>query len=299
MRVANLQTTNWDDLRLLLAVAREGSFLKAGQQLGVATSTVARRLSAFEGQLGLAVVLRGAGGAVLSDEGKRLRLLAEELERRVLFEQRQWGTGDDSHLSGRVRVTAGDGFTDFVVDAAMAFRERHPGVEIDVEIDARALDVSRREADLALRTFKPQGDLVARRVGEVPFGLYASPGYLAKAGVPRTASELAAHTVVGFSGLLERVPEAKWLAQWAGARTSLRVTTISALTAALERGAGVGVLATMLASPARLVRVLPRLAPEPTPVWLVLHREGRKVKRVSAFADFLAERVATMLKRPL
>lgn len=296
MGVAFVQSQNWDDYRVLLAVARCGSFQAAGQSLGVATSTVARRLSAWEERLGLGLVLRSAGGVLLTDEGQRMRALAEQLEQRITLEARDAARDDDGRLSGRIRVTAGDGFTELVVDIALAFRTLHPGVEVEVDIDARASDMGRREADVALRTMRPKGDLIARRAGVIPFGLFAAPTYLARRGTPRTLAELGGHDLVTFCGLLERVNEARWLAGLARTQPTLRVTTVSALVHALERGAGVGVVATMLARPGALVRILPRAAPEPTPAWIALHRDARKVERVAAFADFLAARVADALR---
>lgn len=296
MGVADSQSQNWDDYRILLAVSRCGSFQAAGQMLGVATSTVARRLSAWEERIATPMVLRSAGGVLLTDEGQRMRLLAEQLEQRITLEARDSARSGDGRLSGRIRVTAGDGFTELVVDVAMAFRTLHPAVELEVDIDPRTSDVGRREADVALRTMRPKGDLIARRAGLIQFGLFAAPAYLARRGAPRALAELGAHDLVTFGGVLERVNEARWLAGLSPAQPALRVTTVSGLMHALSHGAGIGVVATMLARPGALVRLLPRAAPDPTPAWVVLHRDARKVKRVAAFADFLTARVTDALR---
>src|SRR6185436_14387048 len=121
------KTPAWDDLRMLLAVSRHGSFLRAGVALGVATSTVVRRISALERAVGRPLVRRDAGGSSLEPEAARLTELAHQLDLGLATFRRD----RSSSFTGTVRITAGDGFVPAVVRAAARFRRDHPETLIE------------------------------------------------------------------------------------------------------------------------------------------------------------------------
>lgn len=280
---------NWDDLRFVLALRRAGTLLGAGRALGVATSTVGRRVAALESRLGVRLATRSASGLGLTSEGQRLAALAEEVEARVVAGGRDLG-GADARVSGRVRVSAGDGFLPFLLGLAARFREAHPGVSLDVVAEAGLTDLARREADVGLRTMRPTAEsLATRRLGGLGFGLYASEGYLRSRRPPTDEGDLAAHDFVGFEGPLARQPEMVWLRERGVRRFVVRSNLVAGVVGAALAGQGIAPLAHATAAPeVGLRRLLPGVELARKPVWLAMHRELRGVRRVRLFADALA-----------
>jgi DNA-binding transcriptional LysR family regulator len=273
----------WDDLRLLLTVARTGSFLAAARELDAATSTVSRRLAHLEHHAGARLVERRQDGARLTDAGRRLAAVAEEVELRLGTQLRDLRTATAA-LAGTIRVTAGDGFADFLVAAIASFRAAHPGVAFEVALDERAADLARRAADLAVRTgARREPSLVYRPLGELAYGLYASEAYAAERRLPRREVDLRTHDVLGFIGPAEQLPIMRWLRARGVTRFALRASSFGAFLAATRAGLGIAALPVRLGG--GLVRVLPRARPAPLPVTLVLHPEARRLPHVRAFAD--------------
>jgi DNA-binding transcriptional LysR family regulator len=278
----------WDDLRLLLTVARSGSFLAAARELDTATSTVSRRLGDFERHTGTRLLERRRDGARLTEAGHRLVAVAEEIELRLGAQVRDLRAATHT-LAGTIRVTAGDGFADVLVATIASFRAEHPAVAFEVALDDRPIDLTRRAADLAIRTgTRREPALVYRRLGELPYGLYASERYAARRRLPRRERDLAAHDVLGFLGPAEQLPIMRWLRARGVARFAFRANGFTAFLAATRAGLGIAALPVMLGD--GLVRVLPRARPAPLPVALVLHPETRRLPHVRAFADQVAAR---------
>src|SRR5215471_17440325 len=181
---AEMQPANWDDLRYVLAVSRGRTLAAAARLLGVDSTTVARRLSAVQETLGARLYQRLADGTLqLTTAGERAVLHAERIEREVAA----LGTalaGATSEISGTVRVTSVPIIVNHVlVPAAQALLERHPGLQLEFVADARNLSLTRREADLALRLARPKTGgtkVIARRVGALPYDVYASTRHSAR-----------------------------------------------------------------------------------------------------------------------
>jgi DNA-binding transcriptional LysR family regulator len=287
---------DWDDLRLLLAVARTGSLLAAGRTLGAATSTLSRRLTRLEQRAGSALLERRRDGVRLTDAGRRLAETAHDIELRVGARLREL-PADARALRGTVRVTAGDGFGDVLVGAIASFAVRHPAVTFEVAIESRAADLSRGEADLALRTVhRREPSLVYRTVGMLPYGLFAAHAYVERHGTPRAAADLRRHRFVGFAPPLDRQPVVGWMRAHGAERFVVRVTTFGALLAAVRAGAGIGALPEALAG--GLEPVLPRTRPEPLVVYLARHADTRRLPHVRAFADHLVRTFQTLGGEP-
>lgn len=283
-----LPSLRWDDLRLLLAAARSGSFLAGGRGLGVATSTLSRGLARLEAAVGTRLLERRSDGVHLTPAGARLCETAEALELELGARVRELPAGA-SEVAGTIRISAGDLFTELIAEVIAAFVERHPAVSVELAIEPRAVDLARREADLALRT-GPVRDvsLVDQTLGELTYGLYASDVYLQRHGAPRSTGTLAKHRFVGFGPPLADIPSMRWLRRHGAKHFPVRVTTVGGLVAATRAGAGIAALQDRFAD--GLVRVLPRAHPEPMTVHLVAHRDVRRLPHVRAFADALRER---------
>ncbi|MFT3771456.1 MAG: LysR family transcriptional regulator [Minicystis sp.] len=285
---------SWDDLRVLLAVQRGGSFLAAGRALGVATSTVARRVSALEAHLGVRLVQRGAEGAIFEAASAPLLALAEQLERQLSLASRDV-SADEARFAGKVRISAGEGFVPAAARVAAAFRAEHPETHVEIVADARLHDLARREADIGIRTARSRSDpLLVRRVGELRYGLYASAGYWAAHRAPRGRGlDFARHDFVGYEGFLAQQPEMLWLAARGARRFPFLASNTEGLLAGALAGQGVAALPHLLAAEhPSLTRVRLDEDPPAKPVFVAMHRDLKKVGRVRALAEALGDALA-------
>lgn len=282
---------SWDDLRFFLAVHRRGSHAAASRELRVDPTTIGRRLGALERSLGARLFDRTPAGLAPTEAGAALFARAERIEAEVLASEREI-RGADARLTGHVRVTAGDGLIHYVLVPALAeLRRTHPGISIELRSDTRALDLSRREADVAVRLSRPrEPSLVARRLGPMRFGLYAARAYLDRRASPRSAADLADHDFIGFEAALDDIPQVRWLRRTVpGIRWVVRASTTTAQVLACAAGYGVALLATFTeAADPRLVRVLPRLACPSRDAWLVVHEDLKRNARVEAVMAWIA-----------
>jgi DNA-binding transcriptional LysR family regulator len=288
----------WEDLKVLLAVARQHSHAGAARVLRVDASTVGRRIASLERDLGSRLFDRLPEGLAPTTAGATLLLRAERIETEVLAAEREL-EGSDERLSGSVRLTASDGVLNYVLMPGLVeFSRAHPGLDLVVRAESRVLDLSRREADVALRLSRPkESTLVARRLGTLRFGLYAGRSYLARVTAPRSLASLAGHTFIGFDTDLEDVPTFRWLKkQVPGLRLGLRANTTVTQVRACVAGHGIALLPRFVSpSEPGLVELLPRLAGPTREAWAVTHRDLRRSPRVSLLIDWLTQTTALAL----
>jgi DNA-binding transcriptional LysR family regulator len=285
-----LPMLEWDDLRVFLAVQRRASHAAAARALGVAPTTIGRRLAALEDAVGAKLFTRTPEGLVPTAAARALVTHAERVEAAVQDAERELA-GADARPAGTVRITSGDGFASYVLAPALpAFLAEHPGLQIEVRPDVRALDLTRGEADVAVRNFRPrERSLVAKRLGEEHYALFAAPTYLARRGTPRTTRDLAGHDFVSYDAALDGSYISRWLNEVApGARLAVRASTTTALMAACAAGAGIGpVTVEYVRGDPRFVPVLPRLVAPPNVVWAVTHPDLRGSARIAAVLAWL------------
>lgn len=293
------QPFTWDDLRVLLAVHHGRSFLAAGRALGMSTSTVARRISALEAHLGRSLVRRASDGASLEPGAAPLLALAEQTERRLAVVSRDLTRGA-AELAGTVRVSLGEGFVRGVAHALAELRRDHPETQIELVAAAHAADLTRREADIGVRTMRSHAAaVVTTRAGVLDYGVYASERYLARAGVPRHRADLARHDFVGLVGALERQPEIQWLRARGAVSFPFRANTSDGVLAGVLADQGVAALPAVLAgSHPQLRRLDLGEDPPAKPVYVAMHRDLRAVPRVRAVADVLRTALLRGLRRP-
>ena len=280
----------WDDLRVLLAVSETGSFLAAGRLLGTSTSTVARRIEALEAELGRPLVRRTAEGAVLEPAAVELSALAASMRDRLAVVARDLDRASSS-MAGVVRVSLGTGFLPIMTEAVSTHRERFPETAFELVVEERTADLTRREADVGLRTSQVGGEgVVMRRLGALHYGLFASESYLERARVTEEIADLAPHEFVGFEGALDRQPAMHWLRDRGATRFLVRVSSNPAMIALVSAGQGIGVLPVAVAADYPALRPVPyREEPPSKSVYLALHRDGAKLPRVRTFVDLLVE----------
>lgn len=298
--MATRPNLSWDDLRVVLAVLRHRSHGGAGRALGVDPTTVGRRVAALEKALGARLFDRTPSGLAPTETGSGLLARCERIEEEVLAAERELH-GADARLSGPVRITAGDGFTHYVLVPALAeLRRAHPSIAVELRADTRALDLSRREADVAVRLIRPREPaLVARRLGSAPFGFFASRGYLERRGTPRTAEDLAHHELVDFDESHGDLPQVKWLHGLIDSpRWSVRATTTTAQVLACAEGQGIALLPSYVTPrESRLVSVLPSVRPPPREAWIVVHQDVGKSAKVAAIVRWLKGLAGTLAGR--
>lgn len=284
---ANTQMMAWDDIRFVLAIQRCGSLSAAARSLSVNQTTVGRRLALLEESLQTRIFTHDGRRYQLTRAGERMLPHVERMEAEALALERDC-VGQDRALSGSVSLTGPDAFSVVVlVPLLKEFRRRYPEIDLELTCEERALDLRRREADLALRVSRPsEGSLVARKVAPFALGLYASKTYLERRGAPKS-SELSKHDFVIVNR--EQATSTRWLQRRAGdARVMLRTNSTLAQVAAVVAGFGLGLLPCYLAAgQPSLVRLLPRDATSMSSLWLVTHRDLQRAARVRALSDHL------------
>lgn len=284
---------DWDDMKLVLAIARHGSLSSAARALDTTQPTVSRRLDGLERRLGAKLFERAVSGllpnrlcAALLEPLGEMDAAAQAVERRV--------AARDTDVHGRITVTSLAWFGDDVVAPLLArFSALHRSVTIDLINDSRLFNLARREADIALRvgsrSFAHEEYLVARKVADVSYGLYASVGYLDRHGRPSFVDGCAGHLVTSLVESPIKVVHIEWLKAIAPrAHVVISTNGIQSHIATAEAGEAMAVLPRVLADcRSRLLRLKPPL-PEPSQaVKLGVHADMRRTPRIRALIDFL------------
>ncbi|GGA79870.1 LysR family transcriptional regulator [Arenimonas soli] len=279
----------WNDLQFFVAVCEYGSIGAAAQALGVNHSTVLRRLGSLEQALDVRLFDRLPGGYALTVQGHELASgiagVSEQLEaagRRV--------TGNDLALRGSIRLTAPDTLMQALLMSRLAaFSAEHPQLQLDLVVNDSMLNLTRREADVAVRgSNRPPGNLVGRRVGTIETALYASAAYIETLG---PAPGESAYRWIGHAEPLSHLASARWLREnVAPEKVVLRVDSLISLADAVAAGFGVGWLLCPLAEVRPgLVQLRPPPRELDTQVWVLTHPDLRRVARVRALTEFLYE----------
>lgn len=275
----------WNDLRVFLAIAREGSLSKAALALGQTQPTMGRRLRALEKALGQTLFQRSHAGLALTDEGSAVLAHAERIEDETLALLRQVSS-HEQRLQGLLRLSSSDWYGTVVLAPVIAaFGRLHPGVAIELVTDARLYDLSRREADLVFR-IQPfdQPDIVQRPMGQIDYGLYVARG----TPMPRLDDRGKGLSLVTLDAAYREFPDALWLRRHFPLARMAAGSNNRAVQARLcAAGAGMAVLPCALAAEMHdLERVDVPEPPPSRPVWMGYHRDLRRQSRLKAFVDF-------------
>jgi DNA-binding transcriptional LysR family regulator len=283
---------DWGNLRFFLELARTGSLSRAAQRLAVDRNTVARRIGALELELGVELFERGPQGWTWTPAGRELSELASRVEQDVLALARRADAADRAALTGTVRLTTATHISaHLLVPALPALRSAHPGLVLEIAADQRTFDLTRREADLALRMGRPHdAGLVTRKLTDIAYGFFASQEVLGD----RREVSFAEDPFVAFDESLASVPQERWINELAPERRVVfRCNSTASLAAAARAGVGVAML------PLFVARSMPELiqleGPEPVPheLWLLVHGDLRRAPRVEAvigWVDALVQR---------
>jgi DNA-binding transcriptional LysR family regulator len=283
---------DWNRARAFLVTAEEGSFSAAGRALGMAQPTIGRQVAALEEELDLILFERVGRGLTLTATGRDLvedaRAMGEAAVRLSLT-----AAGQSLSVDGIVIISASQIAAMYTLPPIIAaMRETHPGIEIEIVATNDASDLARREADIAIRSFRPtQPDLFVRKVKDGCARLYASPEYLAKIGNPTTAEGLSKGQFLGFDrgGALIEGLNALGLSLTA---ENFPVITGNQLVQweLTKRGVGISIMTEEVGDNEPLVRrALPDFPPFPLAVWLTTHRELSTSRRMRVVFDLLLE----------
>lgn len=298
-----LPMKDWNDLRLILAIARSGGLTGAAAALGINHSTAFRRLETLEQDSGARLFERLPGGVyVPTAAGERMAAAAERIETEAASLDREIA-GRDQRLTGRLRVTASETLSYRLLTAQIGrFRLAHPGILVELAIDNRVLSLSRREADIALRVMRPkEGDLFGRKLADIGWTIYAARD-LAKTLPPLEGgiARLDRYPVIGWESGVTGINAADWLTARASESAFVyRTNSVVNQLVAARAGIGFAVLPCYLGDPEP---DLVRIAPAPIPalareLWIVTHADLRRTARVRAFFDVVGE--GLVAERPL
>jgi DNA-binding transcriptional LysR family regulator len=288
---------DWNDLRYLLAIAREGSTLAAAKAIGVSQPTVQRRLAALEERIGRKLAEHHPAGYRLTELGKVLLPHAVDVERAVEAFQRQV-TSAGEELTGTLRVTCPEGMASRLLAPVIeAFRQKHPELHVDLIMTDRRLDLAKGEAEVALRMHEPgDASLVARRIANSPWAIFASQSYIGRYGRPERLEDLNQHAIVEFAGELAANHAALWLKSIApNATIAVRGNSMLGVVAAVRSGAGLAPLPMLLgASEDGLEPVLTSIPEIDSRLYLVMHADLQHTPRVRTFCDFVVAEFARL-----
>ncbi len=279
---------DWDDIKLFLALVRGGNVRAAAAKAGVSHSTVSRRVEAFEKQLGVRLIDRLPSGYALTPAGEDMLSVAEgaenefdALERRIL--------GQDLQIAGHIRVTMADILaTSLFMPHLAEFARLYPDISLEVITTYEALDLGKREADVALRfTANPPEHLVGRKLANVAVAAYATQDYLNSHDLHDPSSG----RWIGF-----RAGEAfpKWVRQSPYPELPVRSVfeSVPAQLEACRAGMGLGMLPCFLGDATPELRRVSDISMQPVyDLWLLSHRDMRTTARIRVFCDFIAAAV--------
>lgn len=288
------QTINfdWNRVRAFLVTAEEGSLTAAARALGTTQPTLGRQVSALEDELGAVLFDRVSGKLVLTENGQ---ILLEHV--RVMGDAAghvsRLADGQSSEVRGKISISASEVYCAFLLPPIIErLRAQEPGINIEIIADNEPSDLTRREADIALRNFKPiEEDLIARKIRDDFANLYATPGYLASIGNPSCLAKFSDASFVSFA-------DPDLIMDWLnGTGLSLSRDNFPILVRnylvhweMVKSGLGIGIMPEAIGDQeSRVVRACPMLAPFQFPIWLVSHRELRTSRRVRIVFDLLAD----------
>lgn len=290
---------DWALWRSFLAVAETGSLSAGARALGLTQPTVGRHIDVLEAAVGQSLFVRTPQGLSVTEVAAGLipdvlamRMTADSLARRA-------GSAPDMAV-GTVRIAASHVVGAEVLPTALSpLLASHPGLAVELVLSNDRADLVRHAADLAVRMVRPsQARLVARRLGRVPLGLFASRAYLDRAGRPERAEDLRAHVLIGPDGDPAALAGLEAFGGLLG-RQDLRLRTDSeaAQIASIRAGVGIGMMqAGIAARTGDLIPVLPDLVGWSLDAWLVQHDDVRRLPMVRLVAMHLADVLPVLLR---
>lgn len=283
---------DWNKARAFLVTAEEGSLSAAARALGMAQPTLGRQVDGLEQELGIVLFERVGRGLTLTPSGLELldhvRDMGEAAGRVSLT-----ALGQSQALGGKICISASETYAAVLLPPIITkLRRQEPGIQVEIVVANHASDLRRREADIAIRNFRPtEPDLIAKKIGDADAVLYATPDYIRRIGNPAKPEDLQRADFVNLDhgGMMIKGLNALGLGL-SEANFPLLTESYHVMWELVRQGAAIGILDAYIgdADPA-VARVLPDMEPLVFPIWLVAHRELATNRRIRMVYDFLAK----------
>lgn len=296
---AEWRMIDWGDLRFVLAIARSGSALGAARTLGVNQTTVTRRMADLEAAVGAELFERKQSGYHLTPLGRKLAAAAERIEEEVKALENAIGA-EQRALAGSVRVTTPEMLANILITPWLkTFRKEHPGIMVELMAEDRRLDLTRGEADVALRAAVRQhgplqgSGIVMRNLSRLGWSVYCSRSYAEEYGMPTTLEALDGHAVVAIDGSMDHLPGPRLLARLTpNSRISARSNSLTNVVTTLKAGLGIAALPCLAGdTDPDLVKCLPPIPELEGDLLLVVREEIKSASHVRAFTESLAAHI--------
>jgi len=268
---------DWNDFKVLAALAEAGSVAGAARALGIDHSTVSRRLTALEQALGAQLLVRGGRGLDWTDEGRTALAASRNIR------------AAKSEIAGVVKLSCPSALAPVLTPVLAALHSAHPLLSIELIGENRTIDLAKGDADIALRMFRPsEPDLVCRHSIDIGWGLYAARSYVTVHGVPASIDALSRHRLILYVEALREVAGPRWIEDHASAHNGLmRVDNPEVAAQAIAAGTGLGVIPCFMAAlHPDLIRVFSEPVVSSTG-WIVYHQAARDTARVRCAVDAL------------
>lgn len=289
---------NWDDLRVFLATARAESLTAARGALRLDPATIARRIARLEEAAGTALFLKSPQGYRLTEAGLRLLSHAEEAESAL---SRGLGalTGSAEQLSGTIRIGAPDGCATYLLpQVCTQIAQQHPDLDLQILALPRIVNLSRREADVAITVSEPKtARLHAQRLSDYKLSLAASHDWLEAHGMPKILNDLKGMRMIGYIPDMIFDAELDYLSALGVTRVPLASTSVSVQLQMARAGGGLAVVHDFaLPAAPELTRVLPMHVALTRTFWLTTHA-GPKDARLDRIATLLRDGIRAEIAR--
>ena len=290
---------DWDKLRIFHMVASAGSFTHAGESLQLSQSAVSRHISSLEDSLGVTLFHRHARGLMLTEQGELLHRSSQDIFARLAMIEGQ--LADSKNISdGEISVTVAEFIgSHFIANHLNDFQKQNPHIRLNLLMDDRVLNLGMREADAAIRLYKPEHpDLIQKQIATINFVITASKNYLKENGTPKNVSDLKNHTLITYpEHVLTPYQNPNWLLSAADLSIKthaslITVNSVSAIYQAVIGDAGIACLPRfMVTQNSNLQTILPNLKPPSVDMFYVYAEERRNSKRIALLRDFITDLV--------
>ena len=284
-------TLDWNALKIFIAIAHHRNLVGAAEALSMSHSTVYRRLNDFEEQVGrLFERLNGIyeltemGEEVLA-HAHRISHSFDDIERHI--------AGQDTQLKGTVRITAPSSFAYYELPRHLAeLNKLYPGIKVELLVTTQELNMTNRQADIALRiTSTPPDHLVGREVRRIKWAVYAHPNYSAEFGKAENLADFQHHRFIGSAGQLSNHPTFAWLDSKYANNISARSDDLVAMSHLANSAQGLAILPDDLAL-LELERLFTFEPVKENQLWILTHADLRKVERIKVVMKFLTKALA-------
>lgn len=286
-----MNSIDWDGFRYFIAAAETGSLTAAAKKLGSNQPTVGRHINALEDALGTKLFQRTVKGLILTEEGEYVFEQSQFIQSSVIKIQRK-SQGEDEAYNGTVRLALPEGLClEILTPLLPQFYNEYPNINLILNVSSSSANLMQGEADIAIRLFRPKDvNLVAKSLGLMTLGLFASTDYIKIHGTPTTEKDLIKHRFIAYSEQLSNLPENQWLLNHSELSSQILYSdnTTTRLRATIA-GVGISIQPNIFSQTnSQLVPLLKNIELPSHEVWLVYHNDLRHLGRIRAVVKFIS-----------